>query len=174
MFMKGRLMRWAMAGTVLCGLTAAARADTVQRVGLGVGYWTKVGSIDYKPVDTEGLTWLLSYQAKVAPLVKLELDAEFLPDKFGGASRKVIAPEAFVVVGYGLYAAAGIGIYYNTEDGFADNPFYALRVGLDFPVLPYLHADLSVSYHFEHWKELDGFDINKDTLEAGAALRLEL
>ena len=170
-----KMALFSLTGLLLLGAVGTSSAEVVNRIGGGVNYWTKLGKIDSQDVSQEGLSWLVTYQMKFMPLVRVELDGELLPSKFGGAVNDVLAPQAYVIVGYGLYAAAGVGIYYDTHDGFADKPFYALRAGVDFPIfiLP-LRLDLGLSYRFEEWNKLDGVDINRDTFVIGAAVRVEL
>ena len=82
-------------------------------------------------------------------------------------------PQAYLILGKIIYAAAGIGGYY-TNNKLDDNPFYAFRVGLDIPLLPILHLDINANYRFENWDNLDtaGTRVNTDTVTLGAAARL--
>jgi hypothetical protein len=166
-----------MAAVVLaCAGRVFANQDsstTMTRLGVGVQYWTAVEDIDVDEVDENGLSWYLSYQMAPSPYFKMELDFEMLPDGYGGAPETVYAPQFFLVVGNGLYAAAGIGIYY-TDGEFVEDPFYALRVGLDAEVLPFLRLDLNVNYRFEDWDNLDdeSAGIDTDTVMLGLAARL--
>ncbi|NLB05738.1 MAG: hypothetical protein GX835_02025 [Desulfobulbaceae bacterium] len=97
---------------------------------------------------------------------------ELLPDRF---DEDAVAPAAWFLLGKTLYAGAGIGIV-NSDGDFADEPFFALRAGLNLELLPSLYADLSVNYRFNDEADLDDDDrnIDTDTLFLGAAVRFSL
>lgn len=162
----------AVAGA-LVGLVQSAEAEVDHRIGVGVHYWKKVGDIELDAIEEDGLGWMLTYQLRPESLLKFEFDLEQLPEAFGGLDKEVYAPQAYVLIGGWLYGAVGVGVYYSDGD-FADNPFYAFRVGLDIPLLPFLYVDGNINYRFEDWDELDGEDIDEDTLEVGVAVRLQL
>ena len=83
------------------------------------------------------------------------------------------SPEAFVLVGGTIYAGAGVGIYYS--DGFFnDSPFFMLRAGLDFAILPFLSLDINANYRFNDWGSLDTSDLDTDTIRLGAAIRFNM
>ena len=94
-------------------------------------------------------------------------------DAAAGSDQYVFSPQAFLLVGEVLYAGAGIGINYSDSE-FADEPFYALRVGLDIPIFPKIFLDVNVNYRFEEW-DFDKIedDIDLDTLTLGAMLRFQ-
>jgi len=153
---------------------AALAADGMgnHRLGVGANYWKTIDEIDVANVDEDGLSWLLTYQYAPMGLFKFEADLEYFPD-LGGGSDPVWAPQAFVILGGTLYAGAGIGIY--TSDGdWGDAPFYMLRAGLDFPVLPFLFLDINANYRFNDWGSLSGNDLDTDTIRLGAAVRFAL
>jgi hypothetical protein len=158
----------------LCGmLFAGGAASAGVRVGAGAHYWTAVDNVDVKNVDEDGFSYYASAQVAFSDYVKLEADLEWFDKGFGGSTEEVYAPEAFLVLGDVLYAAAGIGVYYVDGD-FADDPFYSFRAGLDIPVLPRLRLDINANYRFENWDSLhdNTEDIGSDTITLGAALRL--
>jgi len=150
-------------------LPAARAADSVQRLGAGVNYWSCIDDIDVDDVDEDGFSYFASYQFR-ATLIGLEADVEFLPDMFG---EDAIAPAGYLLVGKAIYAAAGIGIV-NFDGEWAEEPFYALRAGLDLEVLPSIFLDVSASYRFNSETKLDDAidDIDTDTVFLGAAVRL--
>jgi hypothetical protein len=140
------------------------------RLGVGANYWVTIDDLD-SDVDDNGFSWLISYQRR-SGIFTIELDGELLPDRFG---ETAFAPEIYLLVGGAIYAGAGIGIVYS-DDSFADEPFFALRVGFDLEFLPGLHLDLSGNYRFNDTCDLkdDDADIDTDTVFLGAALRVEL
>ena len=156
-------------------VTPLARAEVHHRIGGGVHYWTTLDDIDVANVDESGLAYVLSYQLRPASLVKFGVDLEMLPDNFGGASDPVYAPQAYVIVGGGIYAGLGIGGYY-TDGGFSKDPFYNLRAGIDFCLIPFVYVDINANYRFEEWDDIKTVreDISTDTITIGAAVRLEL
>lgn len=168
--------RWLLAvgiiGLFVC--VQGVRAESNHRLGVGANYWTVLDDLDDDNIDEDGFSGLVSYQYKLAALLKLEADLEVFPKGFQGIDRVAFAPEAYVVLGSTIYAAAGIGILYADSD-FADDPFYALRAGLDLEIIPQLYLDLNVNYRFLETTDLSDTakDIDTDTLMLGAALRME-
>jgi len=150
-------------------LPAAQAADSVHRLGAGANYWSCIDDVDVDDVDEDGFSYFASYQFR-ATLIGLEADVEFLPDMFG---ENAIAPAGYLLVGKAIYAAAGVGIV-NFDGEWAEEPFYALRAGLDLEVLPSLFLDVSASYRFNSETKLDDAidDIDTDTVFLGAAVRL--
>jgi hypothetical protein len=142
------------------------------QLGVGVHYWTTVKNIDVNDVDKNGFSYLAMYQYHYG-WVGIEADVEWFQKGFGGASQDVYQPQAYLILGKVIYAAAGIGGYY-ADGKLADNPFYAFRVGLDIPLLPILHLDINANYRFENWDDLsiEGKSVDTDTVTLGAAARL--
>jgi hypothetical protein len=154
---------------VLFLLPMAQAANQAHRIGLGVNYWYALDDIEFDDIDETGFSYLVSYQFRPT-LIGLQIDVEFLPDLFG---EDAIAPAAYLVVGKAIYAAAGIGIV-NQDGDFADEPFLALKAGLDLEVLPSIFLDISGSYRFsskfDMGEALD--EIDTDTVFLGAAVRM--
>jgi len=142
------------------------------RFGVGAHYWDTVDNIDdydeWDDVDENGVTWMLSYQYKPS-LVGLELDLEFSDEQFG---ERIYSPQAYLIVGGLVYGGVGIGVHY--YDGETSDPFYALKVGLDFRLLPAIHLDINGNYRFIEW-DIEGVkdDIDTDMITLGAVVRLE-
>lgn len=173
--MKRNLIALLVASAGLLWMAATGRAqeqDRNNQIGVGVHYWTTVKNIDVNNVDKNGFSYLAMYQYHYG-WVGVEADVEWFKDGFGGATQDVYQPQAYVILGKVIYAAAGIGGYY-TDGKLADQPFYAFRVGLDIPVLPILHLDINANYRFENWDDLsaEGKSINTDTVTLGVAARL--
>ena len=57
---------------------------------------------------------------------------------------------------------------------FNDTPFYMLRAGLDFAILPFLSLDINANYRFDDWSEFSTGDLDTDTIRLGAAVRFSL
>lgn len=154
----------------LVGIGGPAMAGE-HRIGLGANYWVAMDDIDFEDVDDDGFSYLASYQYWPG-LLGFEVDLEILPDKYG---ESAFAPQAFVLVGRSLYAGAGIGFEYRDSD-FADEPFFALRAGLNLELLPGIYCDIYGTYRFNDSAELDNeaTDIDSDTVFLGAAVRLSL
>ena len=144
------------------------------RLGLGVNYWKTVDDIDVDDFDEDGLSWIASIQFGLTDWSKLEVAVERFEKGFGGSPKDVYAPQAFLIIGKGLYAGIGVGGYYSDGD-WADDPFYALRAGINFEILPSLFLDINANYRFEKWDDLsdEGRDLGSDTITLGAAVRIE-
>ena len=147
------------------------RGVNVHRLGFGVNYWKTIDDID-EEFDNNGFSYIAGYQFAPVPFFKLEADLEFLPD-LPGSSDQAWAPELFVTVGRLIYAGAGIGIY-NSGGDWAEEPFYMLRAGLDFPIAPRLFFDINVNYRFNDWGTLEWSDLDTDTVRLGAMVRFVL
>jgi len=162
---------------VAFGLTWLASAPATQaathRLGAGANYWKTLNDIDITAdIDKDGISWLASYQYVPAGIFKLEVDLEYYPDL--GAERKAFwSPEVFVLVGGTLYAGVGIGDYYNGEI-FSDTPFFMLRAGVDFAILPFLSLDINANFRFNNWDTLKADDIDTNTIRLGAVVRLAM
>jgi len=168
--------RWLFAVLIvgLFGLAQGVRAEKIDRVGLGLNYWRMLDDIDVDEIDENGVSYLVTYQHKVASFLRLEADLEVFPDGFQGVDGSSYAPQAYVVLGLGIYAAVGVGIVYGDGD-WANEPFYALRAGLDIEAFPQLYLDLNLNYRFGSTTDLSDpeNDIDADTMTLGAALRYQ-
>lgn len=172
-------MRTISIWSVVACLFAVAGSTNVfagaHRIGGGAHYWQTVNDVDLDNVDEDGIAWLATYQYKWSDWVAVQTDLEFLPENYAGSDKTVLAPQAYLTVGSGLYGGVGVGILYSDGD-FADKPFFALRAGVEMHVLPSLYLDINANYRFEEWESINQFeeDISEDTITLGAALRLEL
>lgn len=150
---------------------ALAASGDAHRIGGGASYWVTLEDIEFddEKFDESGVSYLLSYQFWPS-LLGVELDLELLPDRFG---ETALAPEAYVLFGRSVYVGAGIGIVYSNDE-FADEPFFALRAGLNLELLPGFYADINANYRFNDSADLDNDErnIDTDTIFLGAGLRL--
>ena len=144
------------------------------QLGGGAHYWRAVEDVDVDDIDEDGFSWLISYQANPNDLFTFEFDLEVFPDEFAGLNDTVLAPQAFLLVGDGLYAGVGAGIFYT--DGEFEETFYTLRAGLDLEILNNLYLDINLNYQFMDWDDLnDELDlVDTDTVTLGAAIRVTL
>jgi len=158
----------AFVATIALGAHVACAGDA--SLGLGANYWRAVEDVD-GDFDDNGLSYLLSYQYMPGP-IGFDLQVEMLPDLFG---EDAYSAQAYVVAGSALYVAAGVGVL-NLNDEWLDDPFYALRAGLNLQLVPGLLLDISGNYRFNEEVALDdAIDaIDTDTVFIGAALRIEL
>lgn len=153
-----------------CFIASNSHAEE-QRIGIGGNYWVTMDDIDLETekVDESGLSFLASYQYWFG-LLGVEVDVEFLPDRFGDSA---VAPQAYILAGSGLYAGLGAGYIYSDGE-FSKEPFYALKGGINLELLPGIYADIYANYRFNDKKELDHeeSDIDTDTVFLGAAVRI--
>lgn len=145
----------------------------MHRIGLGANYWKTIDNIDLSNVNSDGFSYIISYQYAPVWFVKIGTNLEYFPS-LGTESQPFLAPELVVTVGGLVYGGAGIGIYYHDSD-WGSAPFYMLRAGLDIPIAPRFFVDLNVNYRFNDWDTLDlSEDLATDTLQLGAAIRFAL
>ena len=142
------------------------------RLGLGGHYWRSVDDIDITEIDEDGFAMVVSYQYKPT-LIGFQFDVEVADEQLTGKSKAVYSPQAFVIVGGLVYGGLGIGTHY-TDGEFADEPFYALKAGLDFELLPHIHLDINANYRFDNW-DIDEVseDVDTDTVTLGLVGRIE-
>jgi hypothetical protein len=167
--------RWlavlALVSLVTCAATCAAEGAG-SRLGVGLHYWTAVNKIPGHDIDKNGFSWVGSFQFNSESLIKLETDLEVFPSRFAGSDKTAFAPQAYVLVGKAIYGGMGIGIYYNGK--FADNPFYALRAGMAFELVPSIYFDVNANYRWETWNGLGKAvkGIKPDTITLGAGIQM--
>lgn len=153
---------------MFCSMGTARAATTI---GAGLNYWHALEDIDFTDFDQDGASWFITYRSQGDYLIGWEADFELMPKGFMGSPESVYAPQAYAVIGRSITAAAGIGWYYSDGD-WADEPFYALRAGMGFMLIPNISLDVMANYRFTNWGDLEGEDIDTDTIMLGAAVRL--
>lgn len=159
-----------LVGVLLVAAPAAKAEGSGIRVGGGAMYWVALEDIKDAGFDDNGLAWFGSIQLVPSSLLKIEVDVELLPKGYLGSSKSIWAPQAYALLGSFLYGGVGIGILYSDGE-FAEDPFFALRAGLDIPLGP-IHLDVNANYRFEG--KLSVGDIDTNTVFLGAAVRFEL
>lgn len=172
-------MRASLYHSVLCVLgvlltQANAGPNNVgPSIGGGAHYYRTVDDVKISDVDEDGLGWYGSYQYRGSQLGAVEVDFEFLPDGFAGSVEDVYAPQLYLIGGSGFYGGVGVGWYY-ADSEWADDPFYALRLGVNFELFSGLFLDINGNYRFTKWDTDVTQDIGTDTVTLAAALRLSL
>jgi len=160
---------------LLAAVATTAEARTKHRFGVGVHYWVTADDIEIEDADEDGFAWLVTYQLRPFPLFKFEVALEMLPEDLYGVTEQVYAPQAYAIVGGWIYAGLGIGGLYSDGD-FYDDPFYAIRAGIDVPIFPRIHLDVNANYHFMEWDSINELDdqVDIDTVTVGAAVRIQI
>ena len=148
-------------------------AEGSHRVGAGLHYWYALEDIDADDIDDKGYALRFSYQYVTTSLLKIEADLDVLQEGYAGSESTVFSPQAFLLLGKGIYAGIGAGINYS-DGSFADSPFFALRAGFELEILPSLYVDINADYRFETW-DFDAVkeDIDTDTITLGVLMRME-
>jgi hypothetical protein len=156
---------------MLALLAAPLAAD--HRIGVGIHHWQTVDDLadeGFEDLDDEGTSGILSYQFQPEGIFSLELDLEYFADGFAGSTEEAYSPQAYLLVGHGFYAGAGIGVTHS--DGETSDPFYAARVGFDLTIIPRVSVDLNANYRFDDWDLIE--EVETDTVTLGAVLRLRI
>ena len=156
-----------LALVVLCAV--GARAET--SLNLGARYFQTIDSLQ-KPFEEKGLAPTLGLRFGLAPLLSLQVDGVFYPENYAGSLKDVISPQAFVLVGSGIYAGVGVGTLISDGE-FSDSPFFIVRAGLDIAIFPALRLDINANYEFAEWEGINELDenVDTDTVTLGAAVR---
>lgn len=143
------------------------------RIGLGVHHWQTVDDLadeGFEGLDDSGTSGIVSYQYMPEGVFSFELDLEYFADGFGGSTESAISPQAYLLIGHGLYAGVGVGNV--VSDGESSDPFYAAKVGFDFSIIPRVSVDVNANYRFDDWSLID--EAETDTVTFGALLRLRI
>jgi hypothetical protein len=106
-------------------------------------------------------------------MVQVEGNLEWVPN-YIGTDEHLIQPAVYGKIPIGpIYGGAGIGIGYLTGDlaGWATNPFYALRAGIEFG-LGDLALDAFAAYRFQSANFFDGAsNLDLDALTLAAQIK---
>jgi len=150
-----------MALVALLVLGFAAGASAGMRLGGGIHYLRTVGDLKDTPeFDANSLGFLGALKYK-GGLFTVEGAVEVIPD-YVGSDKVLWQPQAHLLIGGLIYGGAGIGIGYMSDFGWQD-PFYALRAGVDFMLGP-VDLDVFASYRFQ--KSDDLAVLEQDDLDA--------
>lgn|GEM_PF-672660 len=152
-----------MASTFVTGAANAGGS-----LGAGLHYLRNLGDISDNGINDlsqDSFSLIGSYQMDMR-MFKLEGNVEYIFD-YVGTGEAMWEPSVYGLVGLGalpLYAGAGIGIGY-TNDEWQQNPFYALRAGVNLP-LNKIGLDFYATYRFQSdtdLKNLTGEDLDSLT-----------
>jgi hypothetical protein len=152
---------------------AAGPAAADHRIGFGVHHWQTVDDLadeGFEGIDDKGTSGVVSYQYMPEGIFSLELDLEYFADGFAGSTEAAYSPQAYLLIGHGLYAGAGVGVTHS--DGETSDMFYAAKVGFDISIIPRLSLDINANYRFNDWDLID--EVDTDTVTLGALVRLRL
>lgn len=155
-------------GLALCVMLtlSTAMAAGGMRIGGGVHYVRTLGEIKDTPEVDENAFNLMGAIQFCGATISVEGDVEWIPD-YLGSEESLLMPQAYLLLGNRIYAGAGIGIGYFDGEWF-DDPFYALRAGIDIP-LGTLHLDINANYRFmssDVFDDVDESDLNSITFGA--------
>lgn len=156
---------------LLALIAGPAAAD--HRIGFGVHHWQTVDDLadeGFEGIDDKGTSGIVSYQYMPEGIFSLELDLEYFADGFAGSTEAAYSPQAYLLVGHGLYAGAGVGVTHS--DGETSDMFYAAKLGFDIAIIPRLSLDINANYRFDDWDLID--DVETDTVTLGALVRLRI
>jgi opacity protein-like surface antigen len=157
----------------LSAMTAVPALAADHRIGFGVHHWQTVDDLadeGFEGLDDSGTSGIVSYQYMPEGIFSFELDLEYFADGFGGSTETAWSPQAYLLIGHGLYVGVGVGNV--ISDGESSDPFYAAKLGLDFAIIPRLSVDINANYRFDDWTLIDEADT--DTVTFGALLRLRI
>lgn len=171
--MKSSILSVVLVCLSLVAIQPASAAQSDHLLGVGVNYLKTLGDIkDNSDFDEDAISFLGTYQFQME-FLKLEATLELVPD-YGGSDEILWEPQGYILLGSWIYAGAGIGLGYLDGEWF-DDPFYALRAGLDLPLAERIHLDINANYRFMDSSVFDDIDsTDADALIFGAAIRFKL
>ena len=143
-------------------------------IGLGAHFFSTLDDLaddGFDDIEDDGYAYVVSWKIEPEGIFFFEIDAEYYPDGFAGATDATLVPSAFLGVGHGLYAAVGLGVAYS--DDFTDDvsdPIWTGRVGFDWSILPGLSLDMNANYRAGAFDELES--ASTDAITIGASIRI--
>lgn len=149
-------------------LSPAQAQQSQNSLGVGANYFVALDDLESE-IDENGFSYFVSYQYRSGGLLNLEANFEVLPEVFG---VRGLSPSAYLILGRNLYVAAGIGIIeYDGE--WAEDPFFAFKLGLNFAITGNLQLDAFANYRAQSSVDFeDSLDeIDTDTVFFGGAVR---
>jgi len=156
-------------------LATAPAAAIENRLGVGIHIWRTAAEVRNDPLsgNEHELTGILSYQLVLFRPLKVQLDAEYFPNGFGGTDDEAYYPRGLIAVGDRLYVAAGAGwIYSKNLEGHLSDVIYCARLGADLPLVSPFRLDLYVE---QQAPDVSGLtEVHEDTVTFAAVLRLRL
>ena len=153
---------------IMIGICSSVEAA---QLGAGLHYLRTMDDLDGE-ISQDDFSIFGTVTIPVA-MLRIEGNVEWVPD-YLGSDEHLIQPAAYGLLPLGmLYGGVGIGIGYLTGDlaGWATNPFYALRAGVDLE-LGGLALDAFASYRFQNASFLDGAShVDLDALTLAAQIK---
>ena len=167
------MVRSLLLAALLAVAAAGGASGAEHRLGLGYLYWQALEDVESAHIEEDGAAPFLTYQYAPKGIFRLELDLEYYADGFRGSGRPAYSPSAYVLVEFGLYAGVGAGLPASSiVDGLIFDPFYVVRLGWDFQVVPRLHVDLHADYRVGSLSDRVDRDFDMDSVTLGAAARM--
>jgi hypothetical protein len=165
-----RLAVFVVVAFSLVGIAANANANL--RIGGGIHYLKTLGDLKDTPEFDEHAIGFLGAIKYASGLFTLEGDLEVIPD-YSGSGEIMFQPQAYALIGKLIYGGVGAGVGYLGEFGWQD-PFYALRAGVDFIYGP-VDLDIFASYRFQEAKDLSTATTDDlDSITFGALIYFSL
>jgi hypothetical protein len=163
-------------GPGLLLLLATAPAAAIEnRLGVGIHVWRTAAEVRKGPLhgNEHELTGILSYQLVLFRPLKVQLEAEYFPNGFGGTDDEAYYPRGLIAVGDRLYVAVGAGwIYSKNLEGHLSDIIYGARLGVDVPLASRFRLDL---YAEQQSPDVSGLtEIYEETVTFAAVLRVRL
>ena len=162
-----------VAATDVCAAGRNRRPRNKHSIGGGAHYYKTVDDVKLDHVDEDGLGWFASYQYHDGESGAFEFDVEAMPSGFAGATNDVYAPQFYLISSGKIYAGLGLGWFYSDGE-WADDPFYAVRFGINYELSKGLKLDINGNYRFTKWDTDITQDLGTDTVTLAVALRLDL
>lgn len=171
------LVRSFFLAALLAGATAGVAGAAEHRLGLGYLYWQALDDIESARIEDDGAAPFLTYQIVPKGKFRFELNLEYHADRFGGSDEPTYSPSVYALVEFGLYAGVGAGFTASSYDGggvldFVYDPFYVVRLGWDFQVVPRLRVDLHANYRVGGLRASAREDLDSDSVTLGVAARV--
>ncbi|MEM8932767.1 MAG: hypothetical protein AAGE94_16400 [Acidobacteriota bacterium] len=173
-----RSRSWFIACCLLVFVLAPAAASADDRghtFGIGAQFWRTLDDVGDDLLDNgldniedDGYGLLVSWRYEPMGLFFVQVDAQYFDDGISGDGDADVAPVAYIGIGHGWYAAAGIGA---TLDGNSDS-FFAGRIGRNIDLLPGISVDLHANYYADAFEALE--DATSDAITLGATVRFHL
>ena len=138
-------------------VAGTAGPSTAAQLGAGLHYLRTIDELEEVEEVSQDDFALFGTLTFPLTMLRIEGNVEWVPD-YLGSDESLIQPAAYGLLPLGpIYGGVGIGVGYLTGDsgGWATNPFYALRAGLEFG-LGGLALDAFAAYRFQSASFIDG------------------
>jgi hypothetical protein len=163
-------------GPGLLLLLATAPAAAIEnRIGVGVHVWRTADEVRKAPLrgNEHEITGILSYQLLLLRPLKVQIEAEYFPNGFGGTDDEAYYPRGLIAVGDRLYVAVGAGwIYHKNLEGSLSDVIYSARLGVDVPLVSRFRLDVYAEQQAPDVRGLE--EIREETVTFAAVLRVRL